>query len=1015
MSETIKKDPTGAVMVVGGGIAGIQASLDLADSGYLVYLVERKSGIGGRMSQLDKTFPTNDCAMCMISPKLIGVASHPNIRILTLSELVELTGEPGYFSARVKRHPRYVDESRCVGCGLCAEKCPAKVEDPYNEGLAKRKAIHLLYPQAVPLTYAIDAERCIYLQKGKCRACEKVCKQNAIAFDQKEEILEIPVGSVVLAPGFDLFEAKEAGEYGYGRYENVITTMEFERCLSATGPTDGHVSRPSDHTAPKKVAWIQCVGSRERLREGRAFCSSVCCMAAAKEVVVAKSHHPEMEPTIFFMDLRAQGKGFDAYCERAQELSDLRYVRSMISRVAENPVTKDLTVTYLDPVTRRPVEETFNMVVLAVGMRPSEEAGKLAERIGVSVNAFGFAQTRPQAPLSTSRDGVYVCGAFSGPKDIPETVAEASGAAASAMGPIAKVKGYEVSAPARPQERSIFGKAPRVGVMVCCCGTNIAGVVDVEAAAAYARTLAGVAHSEVLLFACSTDSKEAIKKSIKEHDLNRVVVASCSPKTHEELFRATLSEAGLNPYLLEMANIRNQCSWVHAKDPAAATRKAKELIAMSVGRVTRLTPIETKSIPVVHSALVVGGGLSGMTAALALADQGYVTHLVEQSERLGGRYLTSGPLSDWDQAAHVRFLVEKVSAHPKIRVHLSSKVEKSTGQVGNFETRVKKADGSEIKIKHGAGVIATGAVPYEPSEFLYGRDPRVLTQAELSARLAAGNAPGPGKSLTVMIQCVGSRNDARPYCSRSCCTEAVMNAIRLKESSPAADVIVLYRDIRTFGFRELYYEEARKLGVLFVRFDPENPPEAFMEGGVLSVRFREPAIGRDITVKPDLLALSTALLPNPAAKELAHVMKLPVDKFGFYLEAHVKLRPLDFTSDGLFLCGDGHAPKFPEEAIAMALGAAGRAISILAKDAMTVGPVSEVDPERCAACLTCVRTCPYSIPAINEKGVSYIDPARCKGCGMCAAECPVNAISVQNCRTEQIEGKMTALFAAPQG
>ena len=1012
MSETIKKDPTGAVMVVGGGIAGIQASLDLADSGYLVYLVERKSSIGGRMSQLDKTFPTNDCAMCMVSPKLIGVAGHPNIRILTLSELVSVTGTPGYFSAKVKKHPRYVDESRCVGCGLCAEKCPSKVADPYNQGLTKRRAIHLRYPQAVPLVYSIDAEHCLHLTKGKCGNCEKVCKQNAINFDQKEEVVDIPVGSVILAPGFDLFEAEKAGEYGYGRYENVITTMEFERCLSATGPTDGHITRPSDKTVPKKIAWIQCVGSRERLREGRAFCSSVCCMASAKEAVVAKSHHPEIEPTIFYMDLRAQGKGFDAYCERARETNGVKYVRSMISRVAQNPVTKDLILTHLDPATGKPVDESFNMVVLAVGMKPSAESAELASRLGIEVNEFGFAKTKPEAPLVTSKEGVYVCGAFAGPKDIPETVAEASGAAVRAMEPIAGVKGYEISTPAKPAERSLFGKKTRVGVVVCCCGTNIAGVVDVEAAAAYARTLPEVEAAEVMLFACSTDSKAAIKDMIVKNQLNRMVVASCSPKTHEELFRSTLVEAGLNPYLIEMANIRNQCSWVHAKDGAAATEKSKELIRMSVGRVKQLTPIEAKSVPVVHTALVVGGGLSGMTAALTLAGQGYVTHLVEKDEALGGRYKNSEPLADWDQARHVEDLISRVNAHQKVRVHTGSVVEKSTGQVGNFVSRIKTADGAEVIVKHGAGVIATGAVEAATTEYLFGKSDRVLTQTALSGRIKAGRA-SKGKGLTVMIQCVGSRNAERPYCSRTCCTQAVVNAIRLKEENPAGDVIVLYRDIRTFGFMELLYEKARKLGVVFIRHEAENPPEAFMEGGALKVRFTEPALGRKMTVAPDQLVLSTGLDPNPASKQISSVFKLPVDPQGFFLEAHPKLRPLDFTSDGLFLCGDAHGPKFPEESIAQALGAAGRAVTILSRDAITVGPVSEVDPELCAACLTCVRTCPYSIPAINEKGVSYIDPARCKGCGMCAAECPVGAISVQNCSTGQIEAKMTALFSSP--
>jgi len=711
-------------MVIGGGIAGIQASLDLAESGYQVYLVERKGSIGGRMSQLDKTFPTNDCAMCMISPKLIGCASHPNIQIITMAELVGLEGEEGNFTARVKKYPRYVDEEKCVGCGICAQKCPAKVSDEYNEGLMKRKAIYLLYPQAVPLVYQIDRDHCIYFKKkGRCRACEKFCENMAIDFNQTEEELSLKVGSVILAPGLGLFKAESAVEYGYGRYRNVITTMEFERFMSATGPTDGHIHRPSDNTVPGKVAWIQCVGSRESIREGREFCSSICCMASTKEAVIARNHHGELDPTIFYMDLRAQGKGFDAYCERAKEQSNVRYIRSMISRVAENPVTKDLVLTYLDPESGEKLEETFSMVVLAVGLCPSPEAGRLAEQLQIDLNPFGFVQTPKDNPLCTSREGVYVCGGFEGPKDIPETVAQASAAAAQASLPLASVRGYEIVVPALPPEKSLFGLKPRIGVFVCCCGTNIAGVVDVQAAAEYALKLPHVVMSDVFLFACSTDSKVRLKEIIEEHNLNRVVVAACSPKTHEKLFRDTLQEAGLNPYLLEMANIRNQCSWVHADVSELASQKSRDLIRMSVERVALQEPIASKRVPVTPTGLVVGGGLGGLTAALTLADQGFDTHLVEQAGSLGGRHLNSPPtLEGLDPAEKVKELIQRVEEHDLVTTHTGAVVEGFSGHVGNFLTRIKAKDGEEILLRHGVAVIATGVEEYRPEEYLYGRN-----------------------------------------------------------------------------------------------------------------------------------------------------------------------------------------------------------------------------------------------------------------------------------------------------
>jgi heterodisulfide reductase subunit A len=1010
-TDTLKAEPTGAVMIVGGGIAGMQASLDMAEAGYLVYLVERKGSIGGRMSQLDKTFPTNDCAMCMISPKLIGCASHPNIRIITMAEVVGLEGQVGHFIAHIKKHPRYVDEKKCVGCGICAQKCPAKVPDDFNEGLMKRKAIRLLYPQAVPLVYEIDRDHCIYFKNGKCRACEKFCENRAIDFDQMEEELSLRVGSVILAPGFDLFQAHRASEFGYGRYENVITTMEFERFLSATGPTEGHVYRPSDKSVPKKVAWIQCVGSRESIREGREFCSSICCMAATKEAVIATNHHTEIEPTIFYMDLRAQGKGFDAYCERAKEQSHVRYIRSTISRVAENPKTKDLHLTYLDPETNRKQEEAFSMVVLAVGLSPSSQAKELADRLQIDLNPFGFVKTPRDNPLRTSREGVYVCGGFEGPKDIPETVAQASAAAAQASLPIAAARGYEVTAPTLPPERSLFGLEPRIGVFVCCCGINIAGVVDVKAAAQYALKLPNVVMSDVFLFACSTDSKVRLKEMIEEHALSRVVVASCSPKTHEQLFRDTLRDAGLNPYLLEMANIRNQCSWVHAGVSELATQKAKDLIRMSVKRVALQVPIKSKPVPVIPTGLVVGAGLAGLTAALMLADQGFETHLVEQADHLGGRHLTSAlTLEGLDTAKHVEGLIQRIQEHPRVTIHRRAVITKFSGHVGSFLTRIKKEDGAEIAIRHGVAIVATGAEEYRPDEYLYGKNENIVTQSELS--LAMAKDPGLSQTLksVVMIQCVGSRNEEHPYCSRVCCGQAVANALKLKDSNPDTDVVVLYRDIRTFGFKELYYKEARKKGVIFIRYEQDTPPKVTDDGGTLKIAFVEPALKRKVAISADRIVLSTALRPHGMCSQIAGVYKLPRDGQGFLLEAHIKLRPLDFATDGLFLCGDGHSPKYPEETISQASGAAGRALSILSKDAMYVGPSSEVDPELCAACMTCVRTCPYDVPVINSDGVSYIDPARCRGCGMCAAECPAQAITVHHNMSEQIEAKMVGLF-----
>ncbi|MBW2085952.1 MAG: FAD-dependent oxidoreductase, partial [Deltaproteobacteria bacterium] len=589
MTEHIDKTEeklSGAVMVVGGGIAGIQAALDLGEQGFYVYLVEGSPSIGGRMSMLDKTFPTNDCSTCMISPKLVEIARHNNIEILTLAKLTELTGEPGRFQATVRIEPRYVDPSKCVGCGICADKCPKKVPDEFNQGLSLRKAAFLRYPQAVPLIYSIDEDNCIYFLKGRCRACEKFCQSDAIDFNQKERIITLDIGAVILAPGYDVVHGSVRPELGYGRYANVLSSLEFERVLSATGPTTGKIERPSDDGIPKRIAWIQCVGSRDPSL-GRDYCSYVCCMYAAKQAILAKEHVEGLDVTIFHMDVRAQGKGFDRYYERAKDQHGVRYVRSMISRVIEDPATQNLKIQYLDE-TDREVKETFDMVILSLGMEPRAAARDLVEALGVETDRFGFAAMQGLNPLRTSREGVFACGVFQAPRDIPDTVMQASGAAAEVAAVLAEARGSEVILPEMPQERDVSGEPPRIGVFICHCGTNIAGVVDVPDAVEFAKELPYVEYAENLLFACATDSHEKIASLIKEHNLNRVVVASCSPRTHEALFQHTLRQAGLNPYLFELANIRDQCSWVHAQDPEAATAKAKELIKMSVARAALL-------------------------------------------------------------------------------------------------------------------------------------------------------------------------------------------------------------------------------------------------------------------------------------------------------------------------------------------------------------------------------------------------------------------------------------------
>ncbi len=1008
MKDTSREQKVGSVTVVGGGIAGMQASLDLADAGFKVYLVERRPSIGGVMSQLDKTFPTNDCSTCIISPKLIEVAKHPGIEIMAYSEVEGIDGSPGRYTVKIRKRARYVDESRCVSCGVCAAKCPRKVPNEFNRGLDARKAIYIPFAQAVPSVYTIDREHCIYFEKGKCRACEKFCENKAVDLDQEDTIVEIETGAVVLASGFEPVDPRIRPEYGYGRYANVLSSIEFERYLSAAGPTGGHIQRPSDGGEPVKVGWVQCVGSRDA-SVGRDYCSYACCMYAAKQAVIAREHNPNIEPSIFFIDMRAQGKGFDRYYERAKAEHGVRYVRSMISRITEDPVTGDLEVRYVDEQGEFQVE-SFDLMILSVGFSSTPESRALAERLGVDLDRFGFCRSREFDLISTNRPGIFACGVFQGPKDIPDSVAQASSAAAEAMGFLAEARGTLVEEEHYPDEKVTVEEEPRIGVFVCHCGNNIAGVVDVEALTDYAGSLPNVAFAEHVLFACSTDAQTRMQDTIREHGLNRVVVASCSPRTHEPLFQDSLRKAGLNRYLMEMANIRDQCSWVHSDDPVKATEKAKDLVRMSLARSALLEPLHEFPVEVCQTGLVIGGGMSGLTAALNLADQGFEVVLVEKSAELGGNALRLklGP-KDEDAASYVAETIRKAEAHPRITIYRNTVVEETEGRVGKFQS-VLAREGEKKQVEHGATIVASGGREHLPESYLYGKHDRVVTQREFQERIAEEADFPEEESRVVMIQCVGSRDEDHPYCSRICCTQAVSNALRVKRRRPEAEVFVLYRDMRTFGHYELLYKQAREAGVQFVRYEPERGPEVIEKDGRLEVTVFDQNLREELLLPADRLVLSVAVRPEVSSKQLASTLKLPTDADGFFFEAHVKLRPLDFSSAGYFLCGLAHGPKFLDESIAQAKGAASRAAAVLSRKEMMVGgEVAVVDRERCVVCMTCVRTCPFGVPKVADDGFIEIDPAECHGCGNCASACPRKLIQVRHMRDDQIIAKEMAI------
>lgn len=990
------KERIGSVLVVGSGIGGMQAALDLADSGLLVHMVNDEPSVGGTMSRLDKTFPTGDCAMCMISPRMVESSRHPNIKMHTLASVSAITGEEGNFTATIHQKARYVDPDRCTGCADCEPKCPSKVFNVFNQGLDKRKAIYALFPQAVPNTRAIDPNHCLYLTKNVCRKCEKVCQADAINFEDKDTFIDVHVGSVVLTPGLKTYQPEIRQELGYGKHQNVVTSLQFERLLSASGPSSGTVERPSDGGHPKRLAWIQCVGSRNS-HNSNPWCSSVCCMYAAKQSIIAKEHDNEIQSTVFYMELRAFGKDFDKYIDKAKNDAEVVYKRAMVAEIVEDPETKDLIIHSVADDGKL-VKEEFDMVILSIGFEPREDAADFAQIFGIDTDEYGFAQTSKLRPVETSRKGVYVAGIYQGPKDIPETVIQGSGAAAEAMALLGESRGTEVEKVVLPDEKDIEDEEPKIGVIVCHCGTNIAGVVDVEKVADAALDEQGVAHAETIVYACAPDGQQKIRELIQEKGLNRVVVASCTPRTHAPLFQDTIREVGLNKFLFELADIREQCSWCHMHDNEHATSKAIEIVNMNVAKTRNLVPVTTGSVGVNHTALVIGGGIAGMTASLSLVAQGYGVHLVERSETLGGlltnvRYNLEGD----ELQPYLADVIEKVKNNSAITLHMGTTVDQIDGFVGNFETILANKE----TIGHGAMLIASGGVEYQPAEYNYEQSDSIITQRELEDLLAE---KGPENEKTyVMIQCVGSREEPNNYCSRICCQDALKNSIAIKEAAPDSQVVVIYRDMRAYGLKEDYYRRARDLGVLFFLYTPDAKPEVAVDGDKVRVTLDGKVLGREMVIDADYLILSTGLRPQPDGDEFAKKFKLTCNIDGFLLEAHVKLRPVDFPSEGFFLAGLAHAPKNLEETISQSLAAAGRVGALLSKDSLTVsGVISKHNRDICMSCLACVKKCPFGAPFIDEDGRVSHNEVKCTGCGICAGVCPAKAYQVNYFRDDQL-------------
>jgi len=884
----------------------------------------------------------------------------------------------------------------------------------YDAGLSKTKAISVQYAQAVPLKYAINPEQCLFLTKGKCKNCERFCPTGAINYIDKPEDFSLQVGAIILASGCEPYNPKPHDVYGYGKSKNIITSLEFERILSSSGPYSGHLVRPSDKKEPKKIAWLQCIGSRDVHIGANGYCSSVCCTYAIKEAMLAKEHSKDsLDTAIFYMDIRTTGKDFERYYNRARDQHDVRFVKSKITHILPTD-SGDQLIRYIDESGRR-VEETFDIVVLSIGLRVNKSGALLAGSIDIGMDAFNFVATNSFEPVKTSRPGIFVCGSLEAPKDIPSSVIDASASAGFAGCLLSDSRWSLTKQKEIPAEVDTRGESPRIGVFICCCGTNIAGVVDVPAVVEYASTLKDVVYTEQSLFSCSQDSQDNMAKIIKEKRLNRVVLAACTPKTHEPLFQETLVNAGLNKYVFEMANIRNQCSWVNKNDPEMATEKVKDLVRMATARITLMEPLNEAELQINQSALVIGGGIAGITAARILSAQGYHAYVIDKSDRLGGNALHVHETWQGENVLqNLNQMIADIETDNNIDIFTNSQITEVDGFIGNFKTTIHMVNETK-ELVHGVTIIASGAQEHTPDQYLYGQDDRVLTGLELDRKLIANDPTIPEKKTALFIQCVGSRIPERPYCSKLCCTHSIKNALQLKKLNPEMNVCILYQDMRAYGLREDLYREARESGILFIRYHADQGIDVCQDDDALKVRFTETVLRRKMEITPDLIVLASAIIP-PEENRLAQLYKVALNDDGFFMEAHAKLRPVDCATDGIFICGLAHAPKPIDESISQAVAAATKAITLLARKSIrTSGTTAEVNPMGCSKCGVCISICPFSAPSYIPKtdkdfpGRALIESVLCKGCGLCVASCRSGAIRLKGFDNNQILSQIFAL------
>ena len=911
-----QKKPKGTVLVMGGGIAGIQAALNLADTGYGVHLVEREASLGGMMPKLHRIYPL--CTCCKLDPRIASCEQNPNINVMLNSQVSEISGEAGNFSVSIKTK-------------------------------------------------------------------------------SKKKIIE--TGAIILAAGTEVFDPSHYESYAYSNLPNVITSVEYEQLQKPVGPEKGVIKRPSDGSIPKKIAWLQCVGSRDINQCDAPYCSSVCCMYALKEAVNTKDFDEEIETEIFYMDMRTHGKGFEDYLNHAVSRG-VSLIRSRVHTVVSAADSDDLIISYADE-TGRLMEEVFDLVVLSVGLRAPDQAIQLAEKTGIHLRENRYTAIKPFQPVSTNIPGIFVCGGLSGPHDMGQSVIQA---AASVSEIASFLEPEPFSAPKiYPKPSEEIESEPKILLTYHLCeGMDSRLGSKIEK---YAVKLPGVTAAAKV----DNDILGHMVDKLKETGANRLVFASCTPLIHKNLIQEALKICGLNPYLYETVDLR-------AIDPSTSAEQLEDRIRMGVVRATFISPPSLKEIPIVKHGLVVGGGVAGMESAMALAKEGYPVTLVEKEKDLGGhgRHVRA-TWQGFNAQTYLQELISSVEKDPKITVLTGTRVKENRGLAGNFLTTLVQ-NGQDLDISHGVTILATGGEPFHPAEYAYGENENVYLWSELSNKMLEDPAFFDKADSAVFIQCVGSREPNRPHCSNLCCSFAVRTAIDLKTRNPNMNIYILYRDLRTFGERETIYREARQKGVVFLRYDLENKPLVKSVEGkkTLKVTAFEPVLQEEIAIEADFVSLQTAIL-GTNNEEIADIFRINLDENGFLAESPEKLKPLTSTNPGIFISGLAAYPKDTEESITQAKGAAAKALEILKQDQVQVGGiVAEVRTEKCAVCCTCVRTCPFNIPFIDtERGAAYIDPGLCQGCGMCVAECPGKAIVMSACSDQMLTEAPSVLLGRP--